>query len=211
MKHKIYLILFFMILFNCKEVFPIEKLSKALYLDEQSIVKYDSFCENGVKCNYVINGKAENEINRIKLLILKYKDLSSIKITNNYLEAKTEDEEISIYTYNDKIGCKVEVKIVNYEKENNINKLMKELIKLQNNNGNDIRYFSYIKSKVSNIEETLKNVENNKNLKGVRTININNGYTGIAKYKNEKINFAINNYDTGSYLVIGTPIIFTTY
>lgn len=211
MKHKIYLILFFMILFNCKEVFPIEKLSKALYLDEQSIVKYDSFCENGVKCNYVINGKAENEINRIKLLILKYKDLSSIKITNNYLEAKTEDEEISIYTYNDKIGCKVEVKIVNYEKENNINKLMKELIKLQNNNGNDIRYFSYIKSKVSNIEETLKDVENNKSLKDVRIININNGYTGIAKYKNEKINFAINNYDTGSYLVIGTPIIFTTY
>ena len=211
MKQKLCLILFFMILFNCKEVFPIEKLSKALYLDEQFIVKYDSFCENGVKCNYVINEKAENEINRIKLLILKYKNLNNIKITNNYLEAKTEDEEISIYTYNEKFGCKVEIKIVNYDKENNINKLIKELIELKNNNGNDIRYFSYIKSKVSNIEETLKYVENNKNLKGVRTININNGYTGIAKYKNEKINFAINNYDTGSYLVIGTPIIFTTY
>ena len=175
------------------------------------IIKYDSFCENGVKCNYVINGKAENEINRIKLLILKYKNLNNIKITNNYLEAKTEDEEISIYTYNEKFGCKVEIKIVNYDKENNINKLIKELIELKNNNGNDIRYFSYIKSKVSNIEETLKYVENNKNLKGVRTININNGYAGIAKYKNEKINFAINNYNTGSYLTIGTPIIFTTY
>ena len=211
MKQKLCLILFFMILFNCKEAFPIEELSKALYLDEQFIIKYDSFCENGVKCNYVINGKAENEINRIKLLISKYKDLKNIKITNNYLEAKTEDEEISIYTHNDKIGCKVEVKIVNYEKENNINKLMKELIELQNNNGNDIIYFSYIKCKVSNIEETLKDVKNNENLKGVQTININNGYAGIAKYKNEKINFAINNYDTGSYLVIGTPIIFTTY
>lgn len=211
MKHKLCLILFFMILFNCKEIFPIEKLSKALYLDKQFIIKYDSFCENGVKCNYVINGKAENEINRIKLLILKYKNLNNIKITNNYLEAKTEDEEISIYTYNEKFGCKVEIKIVNYDKENNINKLIKELIELKNNNGNDIRYFSYIKSKVSNIEETLKYVENNKNLKGVRTININNGYAGIAKYKNEKINFAINNYNTGSYLTIGTPIIFTTY
>ena len=211
MKHKLCLILFFMILFNCKEIFPIEKLSKALYLDKQFIIKYDSFCENGVKCNYVINGKAENEINRIKLLILKYEDLNIINITNNYLEAKTEDEEISIYTYNEKFGCKVEIKIVNYDKENNINKLIKELIELKNNNGNDIRYFSYIKSKVSNIEETLKYVENNKNLKGVRTININNGYTGIAKYKNEKINFAINNYNTGSYLTIGTPIIFTTY
>ncbi|MDY4079703.1 MAG: hypothetical protein SOY42_13150 [Clostridium sp.] len=211
MKHKLCLILFFVILFNCKEAFSIEKLSKALYLDEQFIVKYDSFCENGVKCNYIINGKAENEINRINLLLLKYKDLNNIKINNNYLEAKTEDEEISIYTYTGKIGCKVEIKIVNYDKEDNINKLIKELIKLQNNNGNDIRYFSYIKSRVNNIEETLKNLENNKNLKGMQTININNGYTGIAKYKNEKINFAINNYDTGSYLVIGTPIIFTTY
>lgn len=211
MKHKLCFILFFMILFNCKETFSIEKLSKALYLDEQFIIKYDFFCENGVKCSYSINGKAENEINRINLLLLKYKDLNDIKITNNYLEAKTEDEEISIYTYNEKFGCKVEIKIVNYEKENNINKLMKELIELQNNNGNDKKYFSYIKSRINNIEETLKDVKNNKNLKDVRTININNGYTGIAKYKNEKINFAINNYDTGSYLVIGTPIIFTTY
>ena len=40
---------------------------------------------------------------------------------------------------------------------------------------------------------------------------VDNGYTGTAKYKNEKINFAINNYDTGSYIIIGTPIIFTTY
>ena len=48
MKYKLYFLFFFIILFNCKEVFPKEKLSEGLYLDETSIAKYDSFCENGV-------------------------------------------------------------------------------------------------------------------------------------------------------------------
>ena len=89
---------------------------------------------------------------------------------------------------------KISINTLTGETSNLIKKLRSELIAI-----------------ISNIEETLKDVKNNENLKGVQTININNGYAGIAKYKNEKINFAINNYDTGSYLVIGTPIIFTTY
>ena len=211
MKYKVYLILFFIILFNCEEIFPIENLSKAFYLDEESIIEYNFFCENGVKCNYTTCEKAEEEINRIKSLIIKYKNLDYIKTSKNYLEAKGDNKEIYIYTYNNKIGCKVEIKIVNYEKRNNVNKLMNNLIKLQNSAAKNIRYFSYIKGKVSNIEETIKEIKNNKDLKDIKTVNINNGYTGTAKYKNEKINFAINNYDTGSYIIIGTPIIFTTY
>ncbi len=211
MKYKVYLILFFIILFNCEEIFPIENLSKAFYLDEESIIEYNFFCENGVKCNYTTCEKAEKEINRIKSLIIKYKNLDYIKTSKNYLEAKGDNKEIYIYTYNNKIGCKVEIKIVNYEKRNNVNKLINNLIKLQNSAAKNIRYFSYIKGKVSNIEETLKEIKNNKDLKDIKTVNINNGYTGTAKYKNEKINFAINNYDTGSYIIIGTPIIFTTY
>ena len=48
MKYKVYLILFFIILFNCEEIFPIENLSRAFYLDEESIIEYNFFCENGV-------------------------------------------------------------------------------------------------------------------------------------------------------------------
>ena len=63
-----------------KKFFPIENLSKAFYLDEESIIEYNFFCENGVKCNYKITcEKAEEEINRIKSLIIKYKNLDYIK------------------------------------------------------------------------------------------------------------------------------------
>mgnify|MGYP006903073274 CR=1 FL=1 len=60
------------------------------------------------------------------LLIIKngYKNLDYIKTSKNYLEAKGDNKEIYIYTYNNKIGCKVEIKIVNYEKRNNVNKLI---------------------------------------------------------------------------------------
>ena len=127
MKYKVYLILFFIILFNCEEIFPIENLSRAFYLDEESIIEYNFFCENGVKCNYTTCEKAEKEINRIKSLIIKYKNLDYIKTSKNYLEAKGDNKEIYIYTYNNKIGCKVEIKIVNYEKRN----LLSLLIMLQ--------------------------------------------------------------------------------
>ena len=98
MKYKVYLILFFIILFNCEEIFPIENLSRAFYLDEESIIEYNFFCENGVKCNYTTCEKAEEEINRIKSLIIKYKNLDYIKTSKNYLEAKGDNKEIYIYT-----------------------------------------------------------------------------------------------------------------
>lgn len=41
---------------------------------------------------------------------------------------------------------------------------------------------------------------------------ISNGYSGTGYLNDgEKINFALVDYDTGSHIIIGTPIIFTTY
>ena len=49
-------------------------------------------------------------------------------------------------------------------------------------------------------------------LRSSNLIKISNGYTGIANLNaDEKINFAEIKYDTGSYIIIATPIIFTTY
>ena len=43
-------------------------------------------------------------------------------------------------------------------------------------------------------------------------LDLNNGYTGRGYCSDgEKINFAISNYNTGAYIIIGTPIIFATY
>jgi hypothetical protein len=43
-------------------------------------------------------------------------------------------------------------------------------------------------------------------------LDINNGYAGTGCLGNgNKINFALIKYDTGSHIIIGTPIIFATY
>jgi hypothetical protein len=49
-------------------------------------------------------------------------------------------------------------------------------------------------------------------IRKINILKINNGYTGTGYLSNgEKINFALVKYNTGSYIIIGTPIIFTTY
>ena len=50
------------------------------------------------------------------------------------------------------------------------------------------------------------------NIKDINALDIHNGYVGTAKLQDgERVNFAVSNYDKGTYLVIGTPIIFSTY
>ena len=55
-------------------------------------------------------------------------------------------------------------------------------------------------------------IEENLYEDSIKVAEINNGYSIKATMKdNEMINIGKVNYDTGSYLIIGTPIIFITY
>lgn len=50
------------------------------------------------------------------------------------------------------------------------------------------------------------------NIRKAQLMKISNGYSGTGYLNDgEKINFALVDYDTGSHIIIGTPIIFTTY
>jgi hypothetical protein len=53
---------------------------------------------------------------------------------------------------------------------------------------------------------------NQNHIENIQLLNINNGYTGTGYLSNgDKVNFALSKYDTGSHIIIGTPIIFATY
>ena len=48
--------------------------------------------------------------------------------------------------------------------------------------------------------------------KTLEELDIVNGKIGKGKLKDEnKINFSFMSYDTGEYLILGTPVIFITY
>ena len=49
-------------------------------------------------------------------------------------------------------------------------------------------------------------------MKTLEVLNIHNGSVGKAElYDGNKINMGFTKYDTGEYLIIGTPVIFVTY
>ena len=85
--------------------------------------------------------------------------------------------------------------------------------KIRNDNFINERYFSFIKGKINTEgKKTIDDLEEDLHLKIKESLNINNGYISEAISENDQdINIGRIKYDTGSYLIIGTPVIFVTY
>ena len=104
------------------------------------------------------------------------------------------------------------------DNKNVIDTLKKQLEKVLYDDSMDVQYFSYVKGKIitdsikNNIELTERALVKYGGAADVDTITLNSGFTGVARLKdNTAINYAISENDKGTYLIIGTPIIFITY
>ena len=211
MKYKIYIFLVFILFFCYKSVHPIEYLPQSFYLDEEISVNYDELYEVGVKIEYYTSDKAIDEIDRLNRRLLKDYKMVCLNSSENSLEFSNGNRSIYVFGYDKEKESKIEIEVISRNKEK-LCDLMEVLTHLQNNNKNKARYFQYIKGKINNVESTIKSIKNNTRLENIEILDIYNGYVGTAEYnKYNKISFAINNYDTGCYLIIGTPAIFTTY
>ena len=114
--------------------------------------------------------------------------------------------------FEDNGGSLVEIKIINYDNEKSLSNLMKELTELQTNNAKEIKYFQYFKGKIDNKERIIDEVSKIPKLKKVKTLDIHNGYVGTACLNDgQRVNFVTSSYNSGTYIIIGTPIIFSTY
>jgi len=92
--------------------------------------------------------------------------------------------------------------------------LRNELKQIQNIAAENIKYFNFIKVKI--IEEQkqhiLETIENNVKKDTLEVIDIHNGSVAKGELKDgNRINIGYIKYDTGEYLIIGTPVIFVTY
>lgn len=209
MKYRICLILVFLFCFS-----NVDALSKEMAATEieGQVRDISSFVENGVKIEYRTSIEDEIVFNELKSKMIKL--FSEKELTLDYREIKVNNnhKNICINIYEENNTTFVEIKIINYDKENTILELMKELAELQGKNIEDIRYFQYIKGRINNKDEVRNIINNMLEMKNINTLNIHNGYVGTAIFHNgERVNFVVSSYDTGSYLIIGTPIIFATY
>ncbi|MBV4430424.1 hypothetical protein KM803_03615 [Clostridium tyrobutyricum] len=120
----------------------------------------------------------------------------------------------------------VKIDIVKKDNKYMIQQLENNLDKILGSELENVRMYRYIKIEMenNNIDETYKKVTNVLKIIGVNRINteaIENGYTSTAYTgQYEKIysngapidfNFAVVEYSTGTYLIMGTPEIMETY
>lgn len=163
---------------------------------EEKVRLETEFVENGVKIEFNTGNDSESERKRIE------------KIIKENFSSEEKENKIDFNVWKEKNRSYANIQIINKNKEIDTNEIKNKLKKFTDENSNEVKYFQYHKGKINkNLQE-----EYTKNLgKDFEMIEIENGYTGKIKLGKDNVNVGLINYDTGLNLIIGTPIIFTTY
>jgi hypothetical protein len=181
--------------------------------------------ERGQICNYLINNLKLNG-KAVKLNISKNSnsyciDFSGIN-TQGYIEARKNND------VND-----ITISISRTSDENGLIPLKNKVSASISTRGKNIEYFQYLKAKIgtgsanvkikdlNSVNEMILKILRSHGTKNIETVRLNNGLTTVAytgqydeKVINNKLidfNYAVCNYSSGNYIVIGTPEIITTY
>ncbi|MDO4535313.1 MAG: hypothetical protein Q4B63_05835 [Clostridium perfringens] len=187
-----------------------------LYKDVSNIV---DFCESGLKVSFSTNKDLEEILKSINKLDLLYLDNTlyedNVLEDKFYFEKINEDNSIKVLIGKEK-NYNIEIEIIDKKNMININLLKKELNKLSKDAYN-FNYFTFVKGKLANqsnyeLENSLFNILDCYNIQNKSSILLENGLTGIFTVQERlKFNYSIMNYNNGTYLIMGSPIIFITY
>lgn len=193
------------------EIISVQNSFNILEVNMDSISEFE---ENGVKFQYKTKNNIEKEIFRIREYLTEningnYKEINKnqFQITNDYFKLNTKTWYEDKYTY-------VEITLINTNSQYTTANLKDMLQKLENEKIENIQYFLYYEGKQSEEDDNhiIDELIQKNNMKDIKFLDINNGHVGTGNLSNgDKINFALINYNTGSHIIIGTPIIFATY
>ena len=180
---------------------------------ETEFIKNSDFIQNGIKVEYSIGQPVNKEFSLLKENFKKSFG-QDIEANENIIVYKDLIKEIKVVVWSNDEDTKVQITYINNDKNANTFQWKQELKQIQNIAAKNIKYFNFIKVKIiedqkQNLLDTLKN---NIDMKTLEVLNIHNGSVGKAElYDGNKINMGFTKYDTGEYLIIGTPVIFVTY
>lgn len=132
----------------------------------------------------------------------------------------------SIVNIKDAAGSSIVLNIIEKSVYNNVEEIKASLLKSLNLSGENIEYSYHIKAKVpsndmKSINETMLNFLKGRGSSNLESIDISNGYSTVAYTRNFQpisssgklidLNYAVVNYSTGTYILLGTPIIMIPY
>ena len=119
--------------------------------------------------------------------------------------------DISIYSIDNK--TKVEIILINKDSSVKTESLLDIAKEIRSNEYTGTRIFQFVKYRTEYSAESIpKSIIENSKQDTIRSLEINNGkVSNIVMNDDKSINVAQVNYNSGSYLIIGTPTIFITY
>ncbi|GFZ31249.1 membrane protein [Clostridium zeae] len=195
-------------------------------------VDYDSISNNILKensakvieCGVKIQYKSKKNLNEIYQNIFTNASSSYVIVSKemepSYFDITFKKDNIAyeIFASVENNITMVSATSISIDNKNATDDLKKQLEKVLYDASMDVQYFSYVKGKIitdsikNNIELTERALVKYGGAADVNTIKLNSGFTGVARLKdNTAVNYAISENDKGTYLIIGTPIIFITY
>ena len=207
----VFLLIFSLLIINGKE-YECEAKKDLFNEVERYVLSEYEFIQNGMKLEYTTKVDIDDELDRIDKIFQSKNDLVVTK-SENSISAKSENINYSVNIYNYSKLTKVEVIVINTDKTLSESYLRLLVEEIRNSNFINERYFSFIKGKIKTEGKNIfEDVENKLKIIINENIDISNG--SIAKatmIDGTNLNIGQITYDTGSYLIIGTPIIFVTY
>ncbi|WP_294133846.1 hypothetical protein [uncultured Clostridium sp.] len=207
----VFLLIFSLLIINGKE-YECEAKKDLFNEVERYILNEYEFVNNGVKLEYTIKTDINNELKRINKIFAAKSDVIVTK-GENWISVEGENINYSVNMYNYNELIKVEVIVINNDKTLSESYLKLLVQEIRNSNFIDERYFSFIKGKIKTEDKNaFEDIENKLKIKVNENLDISNGSIAKATMMDgTNINIGQITYDTGSYLIIGTPIIFVTY
>ena len=207
----VFLLIFSLLIINGKE-YECEAKKDLFNEVERYILNEYEFVNNGVKLEYTIKTDINNELKRINKIFAAKSDVIVTK-GENWISVEGENINYSVNMYNYNELIKVEVIVINNDKTLSESYLKLLVQEIRNSNFIDERYFSFIKGKIKTEDKNaFEDIENKLKIKVNENLDISNGSIAKATMMDgTNINIGQITYDTGSYLIIGTPIIFITY
>lgn len=207
----VFLSIFSLLIINGKE-YECEAKKDLFNEVEQYVLNEYEFIQNGMKLEYTTKVDIDDEFDRIDKIFQSKNDLIVTR-SENYISAKSENINYSVNIYNYGRLTKVEVIVINTDKTLSESYLRVLVEEIRSSNFINERYFSFIKGKIKTEDKNVfEDVENKLKIKINENLDISNG--SIAKatmIDGTNLNIGQITYDTGSYLIIGTPVIFVTY
>lgn len=186
--------------------------------------------EFGIRTNYSTENEGERECANIlnKFNLDGSKNIDVFKDKNLYtLEFKT--EEISGYIQYIKKNYDrgtITISVIEHKANLGLNELRNRVEKAIDNSSEEKKYFQYVKAKtglsdITYAKDTIAGLLNRRGAANIDSIDIGKGssitaYTGDYERMKSGLgwidfNCAVVSYESGNYIIIGTPIIMNSY